>query len=102
MSDYVHEISNEEAERIRRFGYQVAIGTALFVLLIVVAIVTAPHWVKLVSHKAEREFVEPYVGWANKHLLDSSDPVLSPTSSGWEPRWPRTWTCLRISTSRSM
>ena len=76
MNDYVHEISQEESERIRRFGYQVAIGTALFAALIIIAIVTAPHWVKLISHKAEREFVEPYVGWANKHLLDSSDPVL--------------------------
>ena len=76
MSEYVHEISEEEAERIRRFGYQVAIGTALFVALIVVAIAFAPRWIKLIGHEAERDFVEPYVGWANEYLLDSSDPVL--------------------------
>ena len=76
MSEYVHEISEEEAERIRRFAYQVAIGTVLFVVLIIIGIVTAPQWVRMISHEAEREFVEPYVGWANKHLLDSSDSVL--------------------------
>ncbi len=76
MSEYVHEVSEEESERIRRFLHSVAVGTILFVLLIIVAILTAQHWVKLISHEAEREFVEPYVGWANKHLLDTSDPTL--------------------------
>lgn len=76
MSDYVHEVSDQEAERIQRFLYGVAIGTVLFVLLIAVAIVTAPRWIKLISHEAEREFVEPYVGWANKYVLDDSNPAL--------------------------
>ena len=76
MNDYVHEVSEEESERIHRFLRQVAIGTVLFVLIIILAIVLAPQWVKLISHKAERDFVEPYVGWVNENLLDSSDPVL--------------------------
>ena len=76
MNEYVHEVSAEESERIRRFVRGVAIVTILAVLLIILGIVTAPHWVKLISHKAERDFVEPYVGWVNDNLLDSSDPEL--------------------------
>jgi predicted Zn-dependent protease len=76
MNDYVHEVSAEESERIQRFVRNVAIGTVLFVAIIILAIVMAPQWVKLISHKAEREFVEPYVGWVNDNLLDTSDPVL--------------------------
>ena len=76
MNDYVHEVSAEESERIQRFVRNVAIGTVLFVLIIILAIVMAPQWVKLISHQAERDFVEPYVGWVNDNLLDTSDPVL--------------------------
>ena len=76
MNDYVHEISAEESERIQRFVRNVAIGTILFVLIIILAIVMAPLWVKLISHEAERDFVEPYVGWVTENLLDASDPVL--------------------------
>jgi predicted Zn-dependent protease len=76
MNDYVHEVSAEESERIQRFVRNVAIGTILFVAIIILAIVMAPQWVKLISHKAERDFVEPYVGWVTENLLDASDPVL--------------------------
>ena len=76
MNDYVHEVSAEESERIQRFVRNVAIGTILFVLIIILAMVFAPRWVKLISHEAERDFVEPYVSWVNDKLLESSDPVL--------------------------
>ena len=76
MNDYVHEVSDSEAARIQRFLYGVAIGTIVVVLLIIVAIATAQHWVKLVSHESERQFMSPHVSWVNEHLLDSGDPVL--------------------------
>jgi len=76
MNDYVHEVSGEESARIQRFAYGVAIGTAAFVVLIIVAIVTAQYWVKLISHDSERQFVSPYVKWVNEHLLDESDAAL--------------------------
>jgi predicted Zn-dependent protease len=76
MNDYVHEVSDEEAARIQRFGYAAAIGTAIFIALIIIAIVTAQYWVKLISHEGERQFISPYVKWANEYLLDESDPAL--------------------------
>ena len=76
MNDYVHEVSGEEAARIQRFAYSVAIGTAAVVVLIVIAIGTAQYWVKLISHEGERQFISPYVKWVNEYLLDESDPAL--------------------------
>ena len=76
MNDYVHKVGDDEKARIQRFLYGVAIGTIAFVLLVIVAIATTQHWVKLVSHESERRFISPYVGWVNEHLLDSGDPVL--------------------------
>jgi predicted Zn-dependent protease len=76
MNDYVHEVSDEEVARIQRFGYSAAIGTAIFIVLIILAIVTAQYWVKLISHEGERQFISPHVKWVNEHLLDESDPAL--------------------------
>jgi len=76
MNDYVHKVGDNEEARIHRFLYGVAIGTIVFVLLIIVAFATTQHWVKLVSHESERRFISPHVGWVNEHLLDSGDPVL--------------------------
>jgi len=76
MNDYVHEVSGEEAARIQRFAYSVAIGTAAVVVLIVIAIGTAQYWVKLISHEGERQFISPHVKWVNEYLLDESDPAL--------------------------
>jgi len=76
MNDYVHEVSSEESARIQRFAYGVAIGTAVFVALVILAIVTAQYWVKLISHEGERQFISPHINWVNKHLLDQGDPAL--------------------------
>lgn len=76
MNDYVHEVSDEETAQIRRFLYGVAVVTVICVLLIIIAIVTAQYWVKLISHDSERRFITPHVNFVNKHLLDGSDPAL--------------------------
>ena len=76
MNDYVHEVSGEESARIQRFAYGVAIGTAIFVALVILAIATAQYWVKFISHEGERQFIRPHVTWVNEHLLDQGDPAL--------------------------
>lgn len=76
MNDYVHKVSDEEAARIQRFVYGAAIVTIACVALVILAIVTAQYWVKLISHESERRFISPHVNWVNEHLLDASDPVL--------------------------
>jgi predicted Zn-dependent protease len=76
MNDYVHKVSDEEAARIQRFVYGAAIVTVACVVLIILAIVTAQYWVKLISNESERRFVRPHVNWVNEHLLDASDPAL--------------------------
>ena len=75
-SNYTHKIDAGESERIRRFLYVVAIGTLAFVAIIAIAIATAPHWIRLISHESERQFVAPHVRWINEHLLDDSDREL--------------------------
>lgn len=76
MNDYVHKVDDSESARIQRFLYTVAIGTVVFVILIIVAVATAHLWVRLVSHASERRFMEPHVTWVNEHLFDAGDPVL--------------------------
>lgn len=76
ISEYIHKIDAGESERIRRFLYVVAIGTLAFVAIIAIAIATAPHWIRLISHESERQFVAPHVQWIAEHLLDDSDPEL--------------------------
>lgn len=74
--NYIHKVDANESERIRRFLYVVAFGTLAFVAIIVIAIAAAPHWIRLISHESERQFVAPHVQWIEEHLLDDSDPEL--------------------------
>ena len=76
MADYIHKVDNEESERIRHFLHVLAIGTVVFVILMITAIVTAPQWVRIISHESERRFIEPHVAWVSKHVLDKSEPLL--------------------------
>jgi len=76
MTDYVHRVSADEATRIRHFLYGVAIGSVLFVLLVIALVAAAPMWVQLISHESERRFVAPHVQWIEAHLLERSKPVL--------------------------
>ena len=73
---YVHRISDEESIRIRRFLHQFAAGAVAFFVLIVLAIVFADRWILLISHASERRFIEPYVTWADEHLISDSAPEL--------------------------
>jgi predicted Zn-dependent protease len=82
MTDYVHRISDEERERIRRFVRMGAAITVLFVALVFVAVLTARHWVTLISPDSERQFVRPHVAWLHRHILDESDPVLQDYVAG--------------------
>lgn len=76
MGEYTHRISDEEAHRIQRFLYGVAIGTVLFVAIMIVAVMTAPRWIKVISHESERRFIAPHVEWVAEYLLEGGDPVL--------------------------
>jgi Zn-dependent protease with chaperone function len=76
MNDYVHRISDEERERIRRFVRMGAAVTVLFVAIVIVAVLTARHWVTLISPGSERQFVRPHIAWLHRHVIDASDPVL--------------------------
>ena len=58
MSEYVHQISDEETVRIERFLRMLAIGTGLFVLLIIALFVTADSWLKLISPESEQRFID--------------------------------------------
>jgi hypothetical protein len=82
MTDYVHRISDEERERIRRFVRMGAAITVLFVALVFVAVLTARHWATLISPDSERQFVRPHVAWLHRHILDESDPVLQDYVAG--------------------
>jgi predicted Zn-dependent protease len=82
MTDYVHRISDEERERIRRFVRMGAAITVLFVALVFVAVLTARHWATLISPDSERQFVRPHVAWLHRHVLDESDPVLQDYVAG--------------------
>jgi len=76
MSDYVHEVTDDENEKIARFLRYLAVGTVLFVVLIVVLFATADRWLRLISHESERRFVEPYIEWTRENLPLNADPVL--------------------------
>ena len=76
MTDYVHRISDEERERIRRFVRMGAAITVLLVAIVIVAVLTARHWVTLISPDSERQFVRPHIAWLHRHILEESDPVL--------------------------
>ncbi|MDJ0709591.1 MAG: M48 family metallopeptidase [Woeseiaceae bacterium] len=76
MSEYVHKISEEETERIRRFLHGLAVGVVVFVLLVVALFVTADSWLKLISPESERRFIEPYIEWSRGKLLVQADDEL--------------------------
>ena len=76
MGEYTHRVSDDEARRIQRFLYGIAIGTVLFVVLMIVAVMTAPRWITIVSHESERRFIAPHVDWVADYLLEEGDPVL--------------------------
>ena len=76
MTEYRHEISNEESSRIQRFLRLTAAATAAFGLLLLVAFLTADRWLLLISHEGERKFVDRYVMLVKERLMRSSEPVL--------------------------
>jgi predicted Zn-dependent protease len=76
MTDYVHDISDEESAKIASFLRWLAFGTALFVLLIVALFITADGWLRLISPQSERRFIEPYIEWSRENLLFESEPEL--------------------------
>lgn len=76
MNDHVHRISEDESERIRRFVHLFAAVSVAFVVLVILAIVMADRWMLLISSESERRFIEPYISWANEHLLEESNPEL--------------------------
>jgi predicted Zn-dependent protease len=76
VNNYVHQVSQEESARIRRFLYLLATGTVVFVLVIAIAILTADRWLMAISPASEREFMRPYIEWAGEHFLQQADPVL--------------------------
>lgn len=74
--DYVHQISEAESSRIQRFGYVILGGTIAFVVLVVVAFVTADTWLMLISTESEKRFIDPYIELAEDNLLQSGEPSL--------------------------
>ncbi len=76
MTEYRHQIGDEESLRIQRFLRLLAVGTAIFGLLVLVAFLTADRWLLLISHEGEREFVDRYVLLAKKRFLHPGEPVL--------------------------
>ena len=76
MGEYIHTVSDTEAASIRRFLYVVAAGTIAFVVLIVLAVLTADRWLLLISPESERQFMRPYMSWAGDHVFADTDPVI--------------------------
>lgn len=66
--DYIHQISPAESRHIERFLRLAGLATALFVLLVGVAMATANRWLVFVSLESERRFMVPYVEFASKHF----------------------------------
>ena len=82
MSGYTHQISAEETARIERFLYLAAVSVTAFVVLAIAAIVTIDRWLLWISPASERRFIEPYVHWAQEHLLEPADPAVQAYVSG--------------------
>ncbi len=76
MNDYVHQVSKNESKQIQQFLYWVAGVTLAFVILVVVAVVTADRWLLLISNDSEREFIAPYAEYINDNWLDDSEQEL--------------------------
>ena len=73
IEEYIHSVDSDEAARIRRFLYGVAVGTFAFVAVIVALVVTVPYWIGIVSHESERRFAMTHVDWVNEQLLTAAD-----------------------------
>jgi len=73
MTDHVHRIGDDEARRIQRFLYILAGGTVAFVVLVLLGLVTADRWLLFISNESERRFIQPYIEWADKYILDEGD-----------------------------
>ena len=86
MSEYVHQISDEESEQIQRFMYVAAISIVAFVVLVIVALVTIDRWILVISPASERQFIEPYVTWAHEYVLEPADPALQEYVDGLAER----------------
>ncbi len=76
MTEYVHEIGDEEQARIQRFLRILAVGIGLFALVIVILVMTADRWLLFISPESERRFIEPYIEWSRGTLLVEADPEL--------------------------
>ena len=76
MSEYVHQIDDDESARIAGFLRWLAVGTVLFVVLVIVLFWTANRWLLVISPESERRFIEPYIEWSRGTLLVESDPAL--------------------------
>ena len=76
MTEYRHQISEDESSRIRRFLYWLAAGTVAFGLVLLVAFLTADRWLVLISHEGERKFVDRYVLLVKERLMHPSEPAL--------------------------
>lgn len=76
VNEYQHRISEEESSRIQRFLYVAAAGTAAFGLLLLIAFLTLDRWVLLISHEAERRFVDRYILLVRENVLEPADAVL--------------------------
>lgn len=74
--DYVHQISEAESGRIKRFLYIILAATIAFVVLVVVAIVTADTWLMLISTESEKRFIDPYIELAEGNLLEPGEADL--------------------------
>ncbi|MEQ9451427.1 MAG: M48 family metallopeptidase [Pseudomonadales bacterium] len=82
MNDYVHQIDDREARQIRRFLRGLVWGVLGFVLLIVLAYLTADRWLLLISPESERRFIEPYVELARDNVLQTGDLELEAYVAG--------------------
>ncbi len=68
------EIDEDERRHIERFARGAAVAVIVGVVLIVIGILTVPHWITVLSHESERRFVEPYVEWIADLALDPVHP----------------------------
>ncbi|CAN0527769.1 unnamed protein product, partial [Scytosiphon promiscuus] len=82
MNDYVRQIDDREARQIRRFLRGLVWGVLGFVLLIVLAYLTADRWLLLISPESERRFIEPYVELARDNVLQTGDLELEAYVAG--------------------
>ena len=76
MTDYVHQIGDDESRRIQRFLYWAAAAGAAFVVCMLALFLTADAWLGWISPQAERRFIQPYIDLAEGRLLAPVDAEL--------------------------